>query len=306
MGRRSRRRERASDRFLRIAIGAALAVLILLSWLSFDWLLAGPRPIQVGAEPSGTGEKPPPHRGTPGHVGDVGFDHETGMASDAARASGGAGGGNGAGSASGGPGSYFSSAVADATTGPGVISTGTTGGESSGGSGGRSAASSPGAGVGANGSAGPGFTGRPLGPGGQGVPPSGGVAGLPPGAGAAPSGSGASGGAAPGSGAGSDGATPLPAPGGNGPSLSGGPVQPPIPTGGSAPPVSGQSGPLGGSAGPVPGIAALEAEPGAGPDATVPVPPALLLFAAAASTLALVSRLRRGSPRSHGAPPLTR
>lgn len=129
---------------------------------------------------------------------------------------------------------------------------------------------------------------------------------MPPNAGAAPQGSSPGGGAAPGSGPGSDGATPLTAPGGNGPSLSGGPVQPPASTGGSAPPVSGQSGAPGGSAGPVPGIAALEADSGAGPDATVSVPPALLLFAAAASTLALVSRLRRGSSRSHGAPPLTR
>lgn len=307
MGRRSRRGGDAYRRSRRIAAGVVLAVLILVSWLSFDWLLATPRPPLVVAQLPRADGKPDQRDRTPGHPVEVGSSSVTGVASGATRRDSVAGAGDRGGSSSDRLGPYSSSAGSRASTGlDSITSIDSTGGESSGPPG-WSAAGSPGSGTGSNGSPAPA------------------VAGLPPNAGATPRGSGPGG--APGSGPGADGSALSLASGGDGPGQPGGAVPPTILAGGSTPPdgtiVSGASGgdgqapprgpapptvPTGGSAPLDPG----QLKPsGAGdanldPSATVPVPPGLLLFGASASLLGVLSRMRRRSPRSRYEPPLTR
>jgi len=308
MGRRSRRGGDADRRSARIAAGVVLAVLILVSWLSFDWLLATPRTTLVVAQLPRTDGKPDQRDRTPGHPVEVGSNSVTGVASGATRRDSVAGAGDRGGPSSDRPGSYSSSAGPRASTGlDSITSIDSTGGESSGPPG-WSAAGSPGSGTGSNGSPAP-------------V-----VAGLPPNAGATPRGSGPGG--APGSGPGSDGSSALsPASGGDGPGLPGGAVPLTILAGGSTPPdgtmVSGASGgdgqapPRGPAPPTVPTSGSAPLDPGqskppgagddnSGPFATVPVPPGLLLFGASASMLGVLSRMRRRSPRSRYEPPLTR
>lgn len=299
MRRPSRRGGDAYRRSARIAAGVVLAVLILVSWLSFDWLLATPRTTLVVAQLPRTDGKPDQRDRTRGHPVEVGSSSVTGVASGATRRDSVAGAGDRGGPSSDRPGSYASSAGPRASTGlDSITRIDSTGGESSGPPG-WSAAGSPGSGTGSHGSPAP-------------V-----VAGLPPNAGATPRGSGPGG--APGSGRGSDGGSAL-SPGGDDPGRPGGAVPLTILAGGSTPPdgtmVSGASGrgpapptvPTGGSAPLDPG---QSKPPGAGddysgPSASVPVPPGLLLFGASASMLGVLSRMRRRSPRSRYEPPLTR
>lgn len=277
MGRRSSRGGNAYGRRGRIATGVVLAVLILVSWLSFDWLLATPRTAQVIAQLLGNDGKPDDR--TPGHPVEVGSSSVSGMASGPAR------GADRGGPSSSGRGSYSSSAGPAASTG--LDSIASTGGESSGSTSGWSPVGSSGSGAGSNGS------------------PATVTAGLSPNAGVPPRGSGPGG--APGSEPVSDGSTLSGASDGDGPWLPGGPVGPTASTGGSAPhDNNGQSGPPGGTTGPVPDATPPGSEVGPGPDATVPVPPALLVFGAAGSMLAVMSRMRRRARRERGQPPLTR
>jgi hypothetical protein len=295
MGRRSRRGGDAYRRSARIAAAVVLAVLILVSWLSFDWLLATPRTTLGVAQLPRPDGKPDQRDRTPGHRVEVGLSSATGVASGATRRDSVAGAGDRGGPSSDRPGAYSSSAGSRATTGlDSITSIDSTGGESSGPPG-WSAAGSPGSGTGSNGSPAPA------------------VAGLPPNAGATPRGSGPGG--TPGSGPGSDGRALFLASGGDGPGLPGGAVPPTILAGGSAPPdgtpprgPAPPTVPTGGSAPLDPGQLN---PPGAGddnlgPSATVPVPPGLLLFGASASMLGVLSRMRRRSPRSRYEPPLTR
>ncbi len=205
MGRRSRRGGEVNRRSARIVVGVVLAVLILVSWLSFDWLFATPQTTLGVAQLPRTDGKPDQGDRSPGHPVEV----DSSSANDVAGA------GDRGGPSSGRPGSYSSSAGPRASTGLDSI----TGGESSGPPG-WSAAGSPGSGAGSNGSPAP-------------V-----VADLPPNAGATPRGSGPGG--APGSGPGSDGSPLSSASGGDGPGLPGGAVPPTVPTGGSAPHDPGQ------------------------------------------------------------------
>ena len=302
MRRRSRRGGDAYRRSARIAAGVVLVVLILVSWLSFDWLLASPRTPLVVAQLPRTDGKPDQRDRTAGHPVEVGSSSVIGVASDATRRDSVAGAGDRGGPSSDRPGSYSSSAGPRAGTGlDSITSIDSTGGESSGPPG-WSAAGSPGSGTGSSGSPG-----------------------LPPNAGATPRGSGPGG--APGSGPGPDGSAVSAASGGDGPRLPGGAVPPTILAGGSTPPdgtmVSGASGgdgqapPRGPASPTVPTGGSAPLDPGqpkppgtgddnSGPSATVPVPPGLLLFGASASMLGVLSRMRRRSPRSRYERPLTR
>lgn len=272
--RRSRRGAGARDGRARVAIGVVLAVLLLVSWLSFDWLLATPRAMQVVAQPPGTDGRPGRGGGTPADSIAVGSNSVTDGVSAPTRWDGVARGGDGAGP-SDAPTSYLSSAGDQPRAGaPGGLAGSSV--ESSEHTGPGVAFGGPGSGSGLSGSA----TTLATSP--------------PPFMGATPDASG-------------PGASPLPGVVSNAATASGvsggdGPAPPTVPTGGSTPLDSGQSGPRGGTAGPV--TSATTPEPGPSgradnPDsyATVPVPPTLLLFGAAALMLGVVSRMRRRSPR---------
>ena len=295
----------------RIAIGVAVIILILASWLSMDWLFATPRTTQVVAQvPDGKTDQDGQDGRTPGHPVGVGSSSTVGAASGRTGADGVSGGGDGGGPSSGGPGSYSSSVEPHGSIGlDSITALDGTRGESGGSTPGWSPAGGPGSGSGSNGpgsnrpgSSGTGSNGSGSnGPGSNGTGSNGSpaplVAGLPPNADPTPHGNGPSG--TPGSGPASDGGPLSVASDGGSAGLPGGLVPPPISTGGSSPPRNGQgpvtdTPPWGGP------------EPSPGPDATVPVPPGLLIFGAAASMLAVVSRMRRGSPRSREESPLTR
>jgi len=279
--RRSRRDAGARDGRARIAIGVVLAVLLLVSWLSFDWLLATPRAMQVVAQPPGTDGRPGRGGDTPADSIAVGSNSVTDGVSAPTRGDGVARGGDGAGP-SDAPTSYLSSAGDQPRAGaPGGL--GGSSVESSEHTGPGVAFGGPGSGSGLSGSA----TTLATSP--------------PPFMGATPDASGP--GASPGPGLVSNAATASGASGGDGPAPPRGPAPPTVPTGGSTPLDSGQSGPSGGTAGPLASATSPEPGPSGGADnpdsyATVPVPPALLLFGAAALMLALVSHMRRRSPRS--------
>lgn|SRR5690242_8224680 len=261
----------------RIATGVAVIILILASWLSFDWLFATPRTTQVVAQV--LGGKPDQDGRTPGHPVGVGSSSTAGAASGPTGADGVSGGGDRGGPSTGRPGSYSSSVEPHGSIGLDSIATiDGTRGESGGSTPGWNPAGGPGSGTGSNGSP------APL------------VAGLPPNANPTPHGNGPS--STLGSGPASDGGPLSVASDGGSAGLPGGPAPPPISTGGSSPPRNGQ--------GLVTDSPPWGPEPSPGPDATVPVPPGLLIFGAAASMLAVVSRMRRGSPRSREESPLTR
>ncbi len=278
--RRSRRGAGARDGRARIAIGVVLAVLLLVSWLSFDWLLATPRAMQVVAQPTGTDGRPDRGGDRPGDSIAVGASSVTVGASAPTRGDGVASGGDGAGP-SDAPTSYLSSAGDQPPTGaPGGLAGSSV--ESSEHTGTGVAFGGPGSSSGLSGSA----TTLATSP--------------PPFMGATPDARGP--GASPGPGLVSNAATASGVSGGDGPAPPRGPAPPTVPTGGSTPLDSGQSGPSGGTAGPVASATSPEPGPSGGADnpdsyATVPVPPTLLLFGAAALMLGVVSRMRRRSPR---------
>lgn len=286
--RRSRRGAGARDGRARIAIGVVMTVLLLVSWLSFDWLLATPRAMQVVAQqPPGTDGRPDRGGDTPGDSIAVGSNRVTDGASASTRGDGVASGGDGAGP-SDAPTSYLSSAGDQPRAGaPGGLAGSSV--ESSEHTGTGVAFGGPGSGSGLSGSA----TTLATSP--------------PPFTGATPDARGP--GDAPGAGLASNAETTSGASGSDGPAPPWGPAPPTVLTGGSTPIDSGQSGPPGGTAGPVTVATSPELGPSGGtdnPDSTVPVPPTLLLFGAAALTLGVVSRMRRRSPRSRWEPPLTR
>src|SRR5262249_3261581 len=163
----------AHRRLARIATGVVLAVLILVSWLSFDWLLATPRTTQVVGQQTGTDWKPDEGHRMPGHPVGVGSSGVTGVASGLTNWDGVAGAEASGNPSFGGPGSHSSSAGSHATTElDSIAAIASTGGESSSSTPGWSAAGSHGSGTGSNGS------------------PATAVAGLPPNAGATLDGSG--------------------------------------------------------------------------------------------------------------------
>ena len=286
MRRRSSRDGDPRGRFARIAITALLAVLILASWLSFDWLLAIPRTTEVVAQPPRSDGEIDQEGHTPGQPGGAGSSGVAGGGSGITRGDGVAGSRDPDGPSSGGPGSYSSSAGTHPGTGSDSVgSSDGTGGESGGSAPGWTTVGSPGSGTGPNGSSGPVVAGLPPN---AGTPPGGG-----PGIGSGP-------------GAPSDGNHPLSVVSdGGGAEPPGGPVPPPISTGGSGSLPNGQSGPPGSTSGPVTDDAPWGPEGDPHPDATVPVPAGLLLFGTAAALLAVASRMRRGSPRSRDESPLT-
>ncbi len=295
--RRSRRGAGARDGRARIAIGVVLAILLLVSWLSFDWLLATPRATQVLAQPPGTDGRPDRGGDRPGDSIAVGSSSVTVGASAPTRGDGVASGGDGAGP-SDAPTSYLSSAGDHPRTGaPGGLAGSSV--ESSEHTGPGVAFGGSGSGSGLSGSATTLAT----------SPPPYLATSPPPFTGATPDARGP--GASPGPGLVSNAATASGVSGGDGPAPPRGPAPPTVPTGGSTPLDSGQSGPSGGTAGPVASATSPEPGPSGGADnpdsyATVPVPPALLLFGAAALMLGVVSRMWRRSPRSRWEPPLTR
>ena len=279
----------------RIAIGVVLAVLLLVSWLSFDWLLATPRATQVVAQPPGTDGRPDRGGGTRGDSIAVGSSSVTDGASVPTRGAGVASGGDGAGP-SDAPTSYLSSAGDQPGTGaPGGLAGSSV--ESSEHTGTGIAFGWPGSGSGLSGSATTLAT----------SPPPYLATSPPPFTRATPDGRGPS--DAPGAGLVSNAETVSGVSGGDDPAPPWGPAPPTVPTGGSTPLDSGQSRPPGGTTGPVTSATSPESGPSGwadNPDYTVPVPPALLLFGAAALMLGVVSRMRRSSPRSRWEPPLTR
>lgn len=278
--RRSRRGAGARDGRARIAIGVVLAVLLLVSWLSFDWLLATPRATQLVAQPPGTDGRLDRDGDTPRDSITLGLSSVTDGASAPTRGDSVASGGDGAGP-SDAPTSYLSSAGDQPRAGAqgGVVGSSV---ESSEHTGTGVAFGRPGSGSGLSGSATTLAT-RPL-----------------PITGATPDARGP--GNAPGAGLVSNAEAASGVSGGDGP------APPTVPTGGSTPLDSGQSRPPHGSAGPVTSATSAEPGPSGGadiPDSTVPIPPTLLLFGAAALMLGVVSRMRRRSPRSRWEPPLT-
>lgn len=282
----SRQGAGARDGRARITIGVVLAVLLLVSWLSFDWLLATPQATQMVAQPPGTGGRPDRGGDTPGDSIGVGSGRIDG-ASARTPGTGVVSGENGAGP-SGAPTSHLSSAGDRLRTGPpgGLAGSSV---ESSEHTGTGVAFGGPGSGLGLRGSATTLATSPPL------------FTGAAPDV-RAP-------GDAPGAGLASNAETASGVSGSDGPAPPLGPARPTVPTGGSTPLDSDQSGPPGGTAGPVTIATSPEPGPSGGPDDpdfTVPVPPTLLLFGAAALMLGVVSRIRRRSPRSRLEPPLTR
>lgn len=278
--RRSRRGAGARDGRPRIAIGVVLAVLLLVSWLSFDWLLATPRTMQVVAQPPGTDGRPGRGGDTPADSIAVGSNSVTDGVSAPTRGDGVARGGDGAGP-SDAPTSYPSSAGDQPRAGaPGGLAGSSV--ESSEHTGPGVAFGGPRFGSGLSGSA----TTLATSP--------------PPFMEATPDATGP--GASPGPGLVSNAATASGGSGGDGPAPPAGPAPPTVPRGGSTPLDSGQSGPRDGTAGPVTNVTTPEPGPSGRADnpdsyASVPVPPTLLLFGAAALMLGVVSRMRRRSPR---------
>src|SRR5215470_9711338 len=162
------------SRFPRIAIGVVLAVLILVSWLSFDWLLAIPRTTEGVAESPRSDGRIDQEGHTPGQPGEMGSSSVAGGASGITRGDGVAGSRDPGGPSSGGPGSYSSSAGTHPGTGSDSLGTSDgTGGESSGSAPGRTTVGSSGSGTGPNGSPGPVVAGLPPNAG-AGTPPGGG------------------------------------------------------------------------------------------------------------------------------------